>query len=115
MKKILILIFSCLSFSCFAAKSSCPQAVPTNDPNFCFSFKSVAECHCTTSGLPRGMCTDMQKIWDRMISVFGTLKAACNYQTDTSPQTCIDDWNCYRIGGKDSRGRLCSATGKSCK
>jgi len=114
-KSIVFLLLSLLSFSCFAAASSCSQAVPTNDPRFCPSFKSVAECHCTASGLPKGMCQDMNLLYDRMISIFGTLRKACEYQHDTDTQTCMDDWNCYRSGGKDSQGRLCSSTGKACQ
>ena len=93
----------------------CPQALPTSDPSFCPSFKSIGECHCTASGLPAGMCKDMNSIFNRMISVFGSIKRACEYQKDTSTQMCIDDWNCYRSGGKDSQNNLCSGTGKACQ
>jgi hypothetical protein len=116
MMKRTVLFLSCfLSFSCYASNLGCAQAVPTNDPGFCTSFKSVAECHCTAAGLPSGMCKNMNSIYDRMISIFGSIKKACEYQHDTDTQTCIDDWNCYRTGGKDSQGRLCSSTGKACQ
>ena len=108
-KSILFLFLSMLSIASFAADSTkCKQATPTNDPGFCTSFKSVAECHCTESGLPKSMCQDMKQLYDRMISIFGSLQKACEYQHDTDTQTCIDDWNCYRLGGKDSKGQLCS-------
>lgn len=114
-KKFIFCMLSFASFSTYAATLACPQAVPTNDPGFCPSFKSVAECHCVASGLPRGMCQDMNLLYNRMISIFGTLKKACEYQHDTDTQTCIDDWTCYRDGGKDSQGRQCSSTGKACQ
>lgn len=95
--------------------SNCPQALPTSDAGFCPSFKSVAECHCVESGLPKKMCQDVQVIYNRMIAMFGSVQKACEYQHDTSTQNCIDDWNCYRLGGKDSQGKLCGGTGNACK
>jgi hypothetical protein len=115
-KSIIFILLSLFSFSCFAATpATCSQALPTNNPGFCASFKSVAECHCTASGLPRGMCTNMSLLYDRMISIFGSIQKACEYQHDTDTQTCVDDWNCYRSGGNDSHGRQCSSTGKACQ
>ena len=95
--------------------SHCPHADPISSPNFCASFKSIAECHCIASGLPAGMCKDMNAIYNRMLSVFGSQQKACDYQKDVSAQECMDDWNCYRLGGKDSHGNLCSSTGKACQ
>lgn len=115
-----------LSLPCFATTTAntqtmpkamtmgCPQAVPTTDPNFCSSFKSVAQCHCIDSGLPASICQDVNTIYNRMISIFHSVQRACEYQRDTSTQTCIDDWNCYRLGGADSKGGLCSSTGSIC-
>lgn len=116
MKWMLSLFLCAFSLSSFAATnySNCPQAAPTNDPSFCASFKSVASCHCVESGLPSGMCQNMNTIYNLMIARFGSIQKSCEYQRDTSTQTCIDDWNCYRSGGKDSQGRLCSGTGKVC-
>lgn len=94
--------------------ANCPHAAPTNALNFCPSFQSVAQCHCTSAGLPSGMCRDVNAIYNRMITVFGSQLKACQYQRDTSVQECMDDWDCYRLGGKDSFGRLCSGTGKAC-
>lgn len=117
MKRTLILLACAFSMSSFAggALLKCPQALPTDSPKFCPSFKSVAECHCVSAGLPKMMCQNVESIYTRMISMFGSLQKACEYQKDTTVQTCIDDWNCYRKGGKDSQGRLCSSTGKSCR
>ena len=130
MKKITLLV-SCLLSTIFISTTAnsgpgllalfispthgnCPQALPTADAGFCASFKSVAQCHCTSSGLPAGMCRDMNSIYSRMVSIFGSQQKACEYQKDTTTQTCMDDWNCYRMGGKDSLGRLCSSNGNRC-
>lgn len=93
---------------------NCAKALLPSHGQFCPSFKAVARCHCVSSGMPGSMCEDMDSLYDRMISVFETQKSACEYQKDTSTQNCLDSWNCYRLGGKDSKGKLCSATGKSC-
>jgi len=111
MKTLSIALLYCVSMT---AMASCPRAVPTNDSDFCASFKSVAVCHCTSSGIPAGMCTDMNALYSRMISLFGTLQRVCAYQRHTSTQDCIDNWTCYRQGGIDSQGRECSATQKAC-
>lgn len=114
MIKKIIMTFVCFyTLSCFAVKIICPQAVSTSSPVFCSSFKAVAECHCSNS-LPKSMCTDMQQLYKRMIGMFGSIEKACQFQRDTSTQNCVDDWNCYRSGGKNSRGELCSGTGAAC-
>lgn len=102
-------------FSFDTAFAACPQATPLNSPGFCSSFKSVAQCHCASSGLPKGMCLNMKTIYDRMISMFGTVRRACEYQHDTSVQNCIDAWSCYRAGGYTSENELCSGTGRACE
>lgn len=94
---------------------ACSNALPTNNPGFCASFKSVATCYCTSSGLPSGMCQDMNALYSRLMMVFGSLQKACEYQKYTTTQDCMDNWNCYRRGGVDSRGRLCSSTKKACE
>ncbi len=104
-----------LSFSVFSYGNPCGNAVPTNDLNFCASFKVVATCYCTSSGLPAGMCQDMNMLYARMVSVYGSLDKACAAQPYTTKQDCLDNWNCYRLGGVDSRGRICSSTRKSCQ
>lgn len=104
---VLIYVFSISTFAC-------DSALPTNNPNFCASFKSVAICYCTSSGLPAVMCQDMNMLHARMISIFGSLQKACEYQKYTTTQDCMDNWNCYRNGGVDSRGRLCSSNKKAC-
>lgn len=110
MKYLFTLLGLLLSLSLHA----CPRAVPTDDPGFCASFKSVAICHCRDSGLPSGMCQDMNALYGRMMAVFGSLKKACDYQKHTTSQDCIDNWNCYRLGGVDSQGRLCSSDKRAC-
>ena len=109
-KKILVLSLCLFSISIFA----CPRATPTNDVNFCASFKAAATCYCTSSGLPPSMCQDMGQLYKRMLSVFGSLQKACAYQSYTSVQDCVDNWSCYLRGGIDSTGKLCSSTQLAC-
>ena len=109
-KRILAFVVCFLSMSSFA----CPPSLPTDDANFCSSFKSAAPCYCTTAGVPASMCQDMNTIYNRMMIVFGTLRRACEYQHYTSTQNCMDNWNCYRSGGVNSQGQACSATKMPC-
>ena len=109
-KKLLATTLFLLNSCVFAL--ACSKALPTDNLKFCASFKTVATCYCTSSGLPAGMCQDMNALYNRMIGVFGTLQKACQYQKYTSVQDCMDNWNCYRFGGKDSTGKLCSSTQK---
>lgn len=110
-------IFAVLMYvlSLSTAFAACTNAVPTDNPNFCASFKSSAICQCIAHGLPSVMCQDMNMLYARLISVFGSLRKACEYQKYTSVEDCMDSWNCYRQGGVDSRGRICSSTAKSCQ
>src|SRR3990167_929613 len=103
-------------FSWFIATthSNCSKGVTANNAEFCAVFKSVAQCHCTSSGLPLSMCKDMGKLYQRMLSIFRSQKNACEYQKDTTTKNCMDDWNCYRLGGRDSYGELCNSTGQHC-
>jgi hypothetical protein len=122
MKKIFTLFLCIFSLSCFASSNithyslhACSIAPPTTDPTFCSAFKKIAQCHCQEDGhLPAGMCQDMNTIYSRMIATFGSQDAACRWQKDTPYQECMDDWNCYRLGGKNSAGGLCSGTGAKC-
>lgn len=93
---------------------ACQGALPTSDANFCATMKQSAQCHCVSTGLPQSVCQDIGQLYARLISVFGTLERVCAYQHETSKQECIDDWNCYRLGGVDSHGALCSSTGAAC-
>jgi hypothetical protein len=125
MRKIITLFLCMLSFTCFAAPknnshsqasfSSCPQAVATTDSTFCGSFKSVAYCHCMEGIGSPDACSDMNEVYQFMIDYYTTLENACHNQTDVDYQTCVDDWNCYRNGGTNSQGGLCSATGSACQ
>ena len=94
---------------------ACPNALPTDNINFCTSFKSAATCYCTSSGLPAGMCQDMSALYSRMVMVFGSLQRACEYQKYTTTQNCMDNWNCYLHGGRDSQAKLCSSTALACQ
>ncbi|MGC1181792.1 hypothetical protein, partial [Legionella sp.] len=94
---------------------TCNNAASTNDPTFCASFKTAATCYCVNSGLPPIMCQDMNMLYARLISVFGSLQNACEYQKYTTTQDCMDNWNCYHSGGIDSRGRVCSSTQQACQ
>lgn len=93
---------------------ACPTGISTDDVSFCSTFKTAATCYCTSSGLPSGMCQDMDALYNRMVGVFGSLQKACEFQHYTSTQDCMDNWNCYRLGGVDSRGRICSSTRQAC-
>ena len=104
-----------LSLNGYTASNACPPSSSTNTINFCSSFKASAECYCTSSGLPKGMCNNMTQLYNRMISMFGSLQRACEFQHNTPTQNCIDDWNCYRNGGNNSQNELCSSTGKACE
>jgi len=92
---------------------ACPQASPTNAPNFCATFRVAAKCHCAT-GLPAAMCEKMTYLYQRLLVVFGTLEKACEYQHDTTKENCMDSWHCYLYGGKNINGNLCSGTGRAC-
>lgn len=107
-------LYGTILFFLSISASACPIAVPTSDSNFCSSFKSAATCYCTSSGLPSGMCQDMNALYNRMMIVFGSLQKACEYQHYTTPQDCIDNWTCYLRGGVDSRGSACSSTQMPC-
>lgn len=93
---------------------ACPAAAAVNSPDFCSSFRSVAQCHCVSHGLPARMCTDINVIYQRMLLVYSSMERACQHQSNTSPQNCINSWNCYRNGGATPDGELCSGTGASC-
>lgn len=115
-KKIVLFMVCLVSLSSFATTlGSCPPATETNNPGFCNSFKVAAQCHCTSSGLPKGMCMNMTALYDRMNSIFGSVRRACEYQRDTSTQNCIDAWTCYRSGGRNSQNELCSGSGNACE
>lgn len=116
MRKILNLVIFVSSFaaSTLAFSAACNVALPTNNPNFCASFKSVAQCYCTNSGLDAGYCENIATLGKRMVDYFGSIETACWYQKYTSTQDCIDNWHCYLNGGVDSMGRACSGTGSQC-
>ena len=92
---------------------ACPQATPTNAPNFCATFRVAAKCYCTQR-LPEVMCGKMTDLYQRLLIMFSSLDKACEYQSDTTKQNCIDSWNCYLYGGKNADGNLCSGTGRAC-
>lgn len=111
-KRMIALAIGLFSLSCFAVPP-CPSALPTTHPGFCASFATAASCYCSNT-LPKKMCQDVGQVYNLMIARYGSVEIACKFQRDTTYQTCIDDWHCYRIGGKDSQGGLCSGTGKHC-
>ena len=94
--------------------TACPLAEDITSANFCNSFRYVAQCHCMAHGLPSRLCNDMSGVYQRMLIVYGSLEQACLHQTDTSPQNCINSWNCFRHGGTSSDNQLCSGTGAAC-
>lgn len=100
----------------FSIKSlACPDSYSTDHPEFCPSFKTAAICYCSQSGLPSVFCQNVDFVYQRMISFFGSLERACKHQKHTSVEKCIDNWNCYLQGGYDSEGKPCSNTTKPCK
>jgi len=116
MKRSLVwlVIVSCSSSLMAFPRSNCSRALPDNDQGFCESFKSSAECHCEES-MPGFMCHNMDLLYRLMIGRYGSVQKACESQQEAPAQECIDGWNCYRMGGRDSLGRLCSGTGEVCK
>lgn len=112
MKKWLSFLLLFVSFSCFA--SNCPQALSTNDPNFCPSFKDAAICNCMAKGLPYSLCSDVKQLYARLIGIFVTVEKLCAFQKETNKEICINDWGCYMNGGKDKAGLTCSSTGNAC-
>jgi hypothetical protein len=114
LKKIYLAALMYGSLFSTAAFSYCSNALPTDDPNFCASFKLVAKCYCTSSGLPAGMCEDMNQLALRLKAVFGSLEKACKSQKYTNAEDCMDNWNCYLNGGVDSRNRICSSNYRAC-
>lgn len=109
-------ILACLTLTTSVSFAvNCPFATDSSDAGFCQSFKAAAECRCGASGLPKGMCTNMSLLYTRMISMFGSLERACQFQHDTPTETCLEDWQCYRYGGTNARNELCSGTGLACE
>src|SRR5689334_14288165 len=109
LRQIAIAVTCVFSFSSFAITSSCGQALLPSEAGFCSSFKSIAGCHCNATSPIKNICGNMNGLYSYMLAMFyGSLQKACAYQKDTNPQTCIDSWNCYRLGGRDSQNRLCS-------
>ena len=109
-KKGLFLVVAFLSISAFA----CPDATSTDDVNFCASFKTATICYCSEA-LPGCGRLSMNQIYSLLLTRYRTLEAACRSQSHTDAQTCIDDWNCYRLGGMDSHGRACNSTQLACQ
>lgn len=85
-------------FSTFTFAGACGKAVPIDNANFCSSFKKVAICYCTDTGLPAPLCQDMKMLYARMVSVYKTLDNACANQHHTTKEDCVANWNCYRLG-----------------
>lgn len=109
----LLLGIACL-FCASVSMAACPKATPTDTAQFCPTFRVAAQCHCTASGLPQVLCNNVRLLYQRLIVTFGTLEKTCAFQHDTTPEDCIDSWRCYLYGGKNSAGKLCSGTGRSC-
>ena len=113
MKKILSALSAVIILGSTHTVIACGFAKSTDDPQFCHSFAQVARCTCEEK-MPDFMCKSVDQVYDIMILRYQSQENACHHQTRTSFQTCMDDWNCYRLGGKDSNGNLCSSTGKAC-
>ena len=109
-RKFVVIFVAFFSVASFA----CPDALPTDNLGFCASFKTAASCYCSES-LPGCGRLSMSQIYSLLITRYRSVEAACNSQQHTDAQTCIDDWNCYRLGGIDSQGRACSSTQLACQ
>lgn len=131
MKKIFLFVVSALfSMSIFAGvfpvesgivSSQCkPNPVVTSDTknDFCTTFsESVASCWPPVGSHKNFTPAQMKFNYNLMVRFYGSLKAACNKSAPSNgstPQQCIDQWNCYINGGIDSQGGQCSGTKKSC-
>ncbi len=112
MQRIFVFFVTCFFSSILIA--ACPTAAPTDSSEFCASFKVAAQCHCSASGLPEVMCTNVRLLYQRLMVTFGTLEKTCAFQHDTTTENCIDSWKCYLNGGKNFAGHLCNSTGRSC-
>lgn len=94
----------------YQATNQCVVASDTMS-NFCSLFKTAVTA-CSPIKLP------MHALYAMMTAVYGSLQMACQKQAaqyGSDPQTCIDQWNCYWNGESDSKGGLCSGTGKLCE
>ena len=98
-------------------KSGQDCSVASDDtPAFCQpsgagSFEAAVQSCCPLGKLP------MQQIYNLMIGTYGTLQNACVKNAEQyggTVQACIDQWNCYWLGGKDSEGNLCDGNGQPC-
>jgi hypothetical protein len=102
MRRIFVIFSYFWCLSAFAANMplSCPQSAPTSDPHFCSSFKSVTACHCVeATKLPKGMCDNMDFVYQLMKDRFGSIENACQWEVNTSHDTtvevCVAQWNFY--------------------
>lgn len=114
MKKIIGICAVFLTLNCGNLLACSGISLPTTDPSFCASFKQAAECNCRNLGLPALFCSDPKRVYKLMVSTYGNLQTACAHQDITSVQECVDDWNCFTKGGRNSAGALCSSTGRAC-
>ncbi|MDF1677094.1 MAG: hypothetical protein P1U32_00155 [Legionellaceae bacterium] len=113
MKRFLLFAIA-FFFSSVLSAAACPTAAPTDSPKFCASFQTAARCHCTAGGLPTAMCSNVRLLYQRLLVTFGTLEKTCEFQHDTTKENCMDSWKCYLNGGKNTAGKLCNGTGRSC-
>src|SRR5580693_2747985 len=124
MKQIFVFILAFFTISAFAVTNKvtpvnnvalpedCKKADPIDSPTFCTTFEAAAKCYCRNASPIPAACKSASKVYEYMLSVHhGNLEKACKYAADhqpgTTPQECIDDWNCWRSGGRDSNGKLC--------
>lgn len=98
------------------ACTSSPKPVKSDtEANFCSDFKATVQCQCQF--FTGSSCGTMKDIYNNMIGEYG-LEGGCKFayamQWASSVQSCKDQWRCYRNGGKDSKGGLCSEDGHAC-
>lgn len=95
--------------SCSVASDITSQFCATSGPG---SFSAAVQDCCPLGPIP------MNKIYNLMVTTYGSLQAACNANAKKYGGTvaaCMGQWNCYWHGGKsqDMNG-LCDGNGQAC-
>lgn len=94
----------------------CPITPAVTSNKFCSGFKKVVTCECDKMA-PFNIhyfCRSMSVIKNNMDRYYGGVAKSCKQQKKAPYQDCMDHWNCYLHGGRDSKGHLCNSSGKSC-
>ncbi len=102
-----------------SASNDCGDSnVHATDAAFCGNFSKAAICDCKAKAGILGpiFCGNMDAVYKAMMTKYPSIEAACNDQSPANlRQACIDNWHCFRNGGKTAGGAQCSGSGKSCR